>query len=1016
MAQEKQLSTIVEGKGEVPFSPKVNSSTVYDENGQQLNTILQSVKNKIKECSSSIGEQREKIGGLQTIVDEAAVIAKESTDAISQSQKYMQQLNEAIADLPDGQAVSAEVADHELRVSDLETNSATKEEVTSKYGDYSDISEFLSITTDADDKILEGTKKDGTKVFSGNVDAPNIRQLDTGVALANAQAQQASETAQQAVEQMSDIAEDVDEAKSQAQSAVEQTQQLSQDVAEKYGDYEDVSEFLEVVTDSEGKILEGVHKDGTKEFFGRVKSPNIEKTEQKVAQMEDNLGWFESMLNQEWAEVTIDDENRIIKGVKKDGTAYFYKLESPTLNDEIKEIVKEMVGNVGKDINLQPSTFLPSEVQHRTTGLSLPDLDDVTLTPVTIDTQAAWNNAMTETLAVADTHLLLILNTDVKMTQSLQIAEGNTLVINGNGHKILGWTEEYQATSVKGTYSSCAYEGTLYGSNVFIAPDGEVLRLARTKCYTAASRVLVSDTIKDKDNNTVLVEDDHFPKTNDAFSTYTYDGVTYKFDGNTVYHCKFQLPSELADLSIPTTNSVYVNLTSDWTSVQAKVIKAENGWLYFDYQNKEVKYDGINDLDNYIGIDNDFYINGSHTSFYLINYQIEDNKSCLLEPIIANNAITGHTLVFPNRYTTIAESTIPLFRFNNPDITIKIFNATLVGMCITRTMHDGSDATGNIFILDKCLVKGCVGVGIYIRQTEAEGYITNCEICDCDMDSIVGDYTTKLYVVNNYIHNVGNRRLNAHVIKALGIFYIAHNRIEDYGWCAVGAGVGKVTQPVKENDEWVTSGTLNDCHGIVEYNTIQQTKEYFQNEAQHRVPMDSGTMHCGVYFAEIIIRHNIIYGYTGRGFNRGLYMDNGCNNYYIYSNIVANTNHFSIKAYYNDTTPYYGLPYTINNVGKRILNNYVENGIELGGRTNYPNDTGQYYSDQTHETGWHGQAIEDNGCRLGHNIINTQTQNVESIINGIDSAYIEEQYKINMPSYQGAFSTSLDISGWLNKL
>ena len=73
MAQEKQLSTITEGKGAIPFSPKVNTSTVYDENGQPLNVVLQAVNGKFKDCSHSIGQQREKTDGLQDTINEAAL-------------------------------------------------------------------------------------------------------------------------------------------------------------------------------------------------------------------------------------------------------------------------------------------------------------------------------------------------------------------------------------------------------------------------------------------------------------------------------------------------------------------------------------------------------------------------------------------------------------------------------------------------------------------------------------------------------------------------------------------------------------------------------------------------------------------------------------------------------------------------------------------------------------------------------------------------------------------------------
>ena len=64
--QEKQLSTIQEGRGAIGFSPKVNTKTVYDENGRPLNVILQSVDSKFRECSHSIEEQREKLKDCKT--------------------------------------------------------------------------------------------------------------------------------------------------------------------------------------------------------------------------------------------------------------------------------------------------------------------------------------------------------------------------------------------------------------------------------------------------------------------------------------------------------------------------------------------------------------------------------------------------------------------------------------------------------------------------------------------------------------------------------------------------------------------------------------------------------------------------------------------------------------------------------------------------------------------------------------------------------------------------------------
>ena len=90
--------------------------------------------------------------------------------------------------------------------------------------------------------------------------------------------------------------------------------------------------------------------------------------------------------------------------------------------------------------------------------------------------------------------------------------------------------------------------------------------------------------------------------------------------------------------------------------------------------------------------------------------------------------------------------------------------------------------------------------------------------------------------------------------------------------------------------------------------------------------------------------------------------------------------------------------------------------IKIEGRTNYPVDNGQYYNDEDHETGWNGQALEENHCYFGHNIINKAIVTTEGVVNGIADDHKEKQYEISIPAYQGTFSTSLDITGWLNKL
>lgn len=836
------------------------------------------------------------------------------------------------------------------------------------------------------------------------------------------EAVRAAQESASAVEQASDYLGQLNEAienlpdgqavSAQVAQTVVDLDEFKGDVKDTYGDYDDINEYLNIVTDADGHMLEATKKDGTKVFFGGVDSPEIQQQSRDIAKIQENTEFFDNMLSEEFAEVKMDDAQHVIMGIKRNGTVYIYNLDSPSVNEQIRKQVIELVGNPVKDVVLHPSVFLPDEVRDYVTELEMPDFSSASLTVVNITTQQQFEQVMGivqggET-TIANTDLLLNLNTDVRVSGNPSFTSGRTIVINANGHKILGWNATYQPSSIKGANAYCAYTGNLYSCNSFVAPDGEVLRLARTKCYIAASRIVASDDIEDVNGNVIFHEDDNFPRTMNAFGDYIVGSTTYHMGTDSVYHCKFQLPPELADITIEEEDNVYVNLTSDWTSVTAKVKKAEDGYLYFDYVETQPNYNGTPAIaTNYIGIDNDWHVSKIFTSFYLINYKLEDNHSVLIKTI--DNV---STLIFPSRFSEIGESYTTMF--NVPSgVNIRIYDAEMFAQRIIQAIGTVSTPSTAKIVMDKCVVHGCTRAAAVVNYG-SELYVTRSEFYDCDDTCVYAIYhETKLIATHNYIHDIGGRRVNSYGIFGGAEHYIAHNKVVDYGYGAIRTGVSGQQNPSEQYPE----GIYYSCVGIVEYNEVYQTPDYFQNKAQHFVPMDAGAIYNTIFNDMAIIRHNIIYRYTGRGFNRGIYLDGGCNHIYVYGNIIASTpKSWSINAYFAQDHPYYGLPYTLDNVYRYILNNYVENGIKMEGRTNYPVDNGQYYHDQDHETGWNGQDLADNHCYLGHNIINTSMLTTESVVNGIAADHKEEQYEISVPSYQGSFATSLKITEWLNSL
>lgn len=123
------------------------------------------------------------------------------------------------------------------------------------------------------------------------------------------------------------------------------------EVTETYGENKDIAEFAKVITDSEGRILEGTRPDGTKYFPKDVQAPNIARTEAAVSEITEQVERTEEKLSlgevdgemqypsdiygfldtSEFIKVNLDMENRVLSGVRKDGTYYFSRLSADHL-------------------------------------------------------------------------------------------------------------------------------------------------------------------------------------------------------------------------------------------------------------------------------------------------------------------------------------------------------------------------------------------------------------------------------------------------------------------------------------------------------------------------------------------------------------------------------------------------------------------------------------------------------------------------------------------------------------
>ena len=157
--------------------------------------------------------------------------------------------------------------------------------------------EFLEVTVDSEDKVLEGLKQDGTKVIGGDLSVGGSANITENLTIGS-------------------------------QFNINGTL------------YNPTTspEYLQVTTDSDNKILEAIKTDGTKviggdlQVNGNIINDGIQKTldtaieemQEEVNEMlEDSLevlSCLDVIDNPEFIQVTTDSKDKILEGIKTDGT------------------------------------------------------------------------------------------------------------------------------------------------------------------------------------------------------------------------------------------------------------------------------------------------------------------------------------------------------------------------------------------------------------------------------------------------------------------------------------------------------------------------------------------------------------------------------------------------------------------------------------------------------------------------------------------------------------------------
>ena len=125
-----------------------------------------------------------------------------------------------------------------------------------------------------------------------------------------------------------------------SQSAITEISNAVETVSANTNQFETIEnpEYLEVKIDNDGKVIEGITTDGIKHIYNDVELNNAKAESVIFKEVELDSATFSTLQKKDdFISVMVDANNKVLKCIKKDGTLYIPKLESPTLVSLLKE-------------------------------------------------------------------------------------------------------------------------------------------------------------------------------------------------------------------------------------------------------------------------------------------------------------------------------------------------------------------------------------------------------------------------------------------------------------------------------------------------------------------------------------------------------------------------------------------------------------------------------------------------------------------------------------------------------
>lgn len=200
-------------------------------------------------------------------------------------------------------------------------------------GVYIENHEFVYVKTDAEDKILYGIKKDGDFYFGAGCPQQIKDYVEEKISSLS-------------LDEYEDIVAFLGDYLGSDTTLKAMIDGINATKLDKEGlDPDALSsqstitshEYIQLTTDSEDKILEGIKTDGTKVIGADVE---IGGNATILGKVDIQGATYTLQKNPEWVKVLTDAQNKIIAGVRKNGSVYINKIEGVT--DYINEILNAL--------------------------------------------------------------------------------------------------------------------------------------------------------------------------------------------------------------------------------------------------------------------------------------------------------------------------------------------------------------------------------------------------------------------------------------------------------------------------------------------------------------------------------------------------------------------------------------------------------------------------------------------------------------------------------------------------